>query len=150
MIKVYCEHGALTGDIKQLRRDGIITLVHFPYDPDSRLPNSGKGVPSGAKIKDLHMKIKELPGVIADYSESAYYGRIAEVIGVQNRRDALHIDSALKSGCLAMLTNDSDILNHRSTLEAELPLRFFHPERDILAFRSFLDSARDVNSRDVG
>ena len=66
MHKIYCEHGALTERLNALRDRRLIELVHFPYDPGSRLPNSSNGVPSAAMIADLNMMLDELPGVIAD------------------------------------------------------------------------------------
>jgi len=131
MQKVYCEHGALTLRLKDLRHRGIIQLIHFPYDPRSRLPNSSKGVPSAAMISDLNLTYDELPGVFDDYSGSPYYSRIAEIIGAQHRRDILHVDSAIKSGCVAFCTNDHDILDHRGAFEAEMPLRIFDPNAEI-------------------
>ena len=129
MLKIYCEHGALTKGLKAMRNQGLIELVHFPYDPDSTVPHSVIGVPSAAMIGDLNLTFDELPGVFADYTGSQHYSRIAEIVGIQNRRDILHLDSAVKSGCIAICTNDRDILDHRDALEAALPLRVFHPSR---------------------
>jgi len=35
-MKIYCEHGALTADVRALQREKRIELVYFPYDPGSR------------------------------------------------------------------------------------------------------------------
>lgn len=35
MVKIYCEHGALTSDLRMLQREGLVELIHFPYDPNS-------------------------------------------------------------------------------------------------------------------
>jgi hypothetical protein len=53
-----------------------------------------------------------------------------KIIGPENRRDALHIDSAYKTGCAAIVTNDGDIRDHKNELEALLGLLIFHPEMD--------------------
>ncbi len=127
--KVYCESGSLTKDIKKLGCSGSVEFVHFPYDPDShtrKIP--GIATPSSARIQDLNLPIKDLPGIIADYSASDRFDEILSIIGCSNRRDALHVDSAFKHGCSAFVTRDSDILNHKTELERLLGIRFFHPD----------------------
>jgi hypothetical protein len=130
-VRIYCEHAALTRRIKHLRRIGRIELIKFPYDPGSasrQIP--GYATPSGAQIRDLNLPISDLPGMIADYSGSAHFGEILSIVGHQNRRDALHVDSAFKSGCLAFITRDSDILDHKTRLEGILGIRFFDPDTE--------------------
>lgn len=126
---VYCEHGAMNRAIRRMARDRLIELVHFPYDPDSRSRHVQRlAVPSAAQIRDLHLPINELPGRISDYDGSAYLDRILAIVGAQHRRDALHLDSAVKTGCGAFITGDTDILSHRPELEVLLPLRILHPD----------------------
>ena len=126
---VYCEHGAMTPTIRGLARDGLIELVHFPYDPDSRSRHVSRlAAPSEAQIRDLHIPIDELPGRIDDYRGSPYLEQILRIIGRDNRRDALHLDSASKSGCIAFITADTDILLRRDELGALLGLRILHPD----------------------
>jgi hypothetical protein len=147
-VKVYAEHGALNQAIRRMQDAGRIELLHFPYDPDSRskaIP--GTAAPSAARIDDLHLPIGALPGKISDYEGSPHYPTILGILGAQNRRDALHVDSAFKSGCRALLTRDSDILTHRDRLEAVLGIRFFHPDRDEADFSRFV---ADQESRTPG
>jgi hypothetical protein len=126
--KVYCEAGALTQEIKNLGESGSIALVHFPYDPCSHTRSlTAVATPSSAEICDLNLPINELPGTIADYSGSIHLAEILSILGGQ-RRDALHVDSAFKQGCLAFVTPDKgDILKHKTELERLLGIRFFHP-----------------------
>ena len=64
-MRVYCEHGALTVEIKAWARTGRIELAHFPYDPDSHSRRIlGIAEPSNAQIRDLNLPIKDLPGTI--------------------------------------------------------------------------------------
>lgn len=142
MINVYVEHSALTDQIRALARAGSIELIHFPYDPDSRsqhLPN--RGVPSAAQWRDLNMPFSELPGTFDDYVGSEHLEAIVALIGRQNRRDALHVDSAFKSGCAAFLTRDTDILSQRAKLEQLLNLKFFHPDDDADNFARFVSQS---------
>jgi len=130
-MKVYCEHGALTFAIRKLARIARIELVHFPYDPDShtrRIP--GIAEPSTAQIRDLNLPIRNLPAAIENYKGSKRFDEILSILGRENRRDALHVDSAFKSGCLVFITQDSDILKHKAQLQDLLGIRFFHPDVD--------------------
>lgn len=130
-LRIYCEHGAFTARIKRLRRCSDIDIVHFPYDPDSNSHGfSSFANPSAAQIRDLNLPIGDLPGAPADYAGSSHFREILSILGPQNRRDAMHIDSAFKSGCSAFVTRDSDILRYRKGLEDLLGIRFFHPDED--------------------
>ncbi len=138
-MKIYCEHGALTARIKRLGRSGRIELVHFPYDPNSRsrrIPSIGR--PSNAQIRDLNLPIMHLPGAIADYSGSGHFDQILSILGPEHRRDALHVDSAFKSGCSAFITQDSDILKRKARLESLLGIRFFHPDAELSHLEQFI------------
>lgn len=137
-MRLYCEHGALTAQIRAMQHEGRITLLHFPYDPDSRSGRTQIATPSYAQIRDLNLPIDDLPGTFADYSASRHLERIRTILGPQHRRDALHIDSAVKSGCAAFLTRDSHILGRRVVLEAELGLKFFNPDTDAVEIERFV------------
>jgi hypothetical protein len=123
--RIYCEAGALTPEIKKLGRNA---LVHFPYDPRSHTrKHADISIPSSAEIQDLNLSINDLPGVIAEYSGSVHLTEILSILGKQNRRDALHVDSAFRQGCSAFVTPDKgDILEHKTDLERLLGIRFFH------------------------
>jgi len=125
--KIYCEHGALTREMKELRRSGNVELVHFPYDPDSHTQKMAVATPSKARIGDLNLSMEELPGLLTDYVPSSRFSEILNVVGGANRRDALHVDSALKEGCVAFVTCDGDVLKHASELEILLGIKFYHP-----------------------
>ena len=139
-MKVYCEHSAISPALRALQRDGKITLVHFPYDPDSRsAAHREVATPSAAQIRDLNLPFKDAPGTFDDYTGSDKLSQIRGLLGPEHRRDALHVDSAHKTGCRAFVTPDSDILEHRMVLEVLLGIRFFHPNADEAALVAFLD-----------
>lgn len=143
-MKVYCEHGALTARLRALQREGRIELVHFPYDPGATTKHiSPSAVPSDAQWRDLN--VKGWSGLAHttwnDFKGSERLPEIRKIIG--GRRDALHVDSAYKTGCRAFVTVDGDILNHRQQLEALLGVRVFHPERDAEALRRFIEDGGD-------
>ncbi len=73
--------------------------------------------------------------------ESVKHTEIERIVGRDNRRDVLHIDSAYKSCCACFFTRDrSDIIANRTELETLLGLRFFHPDDDWDRFLDFLNS----------
>jgi hypothetical protein len=139
MKKVYCEANCLTARVKILIEGGCTEFVHFPYDPDSHTTKiPGIGVPSEAQIRDLNLPVKDLPGKFADYSGSEHLNEIFLIIGDANRRDALHVDHAYKSGCSAFITADHHILDHKRELEGLLGIWFFNPDTDIGELEQFV------------
>ena len=138
-MKIYCEHNAMSADIRRVLHHANVELVHFPYDPDSQSRHVDViAAPSQAQIRDLNLPMRDLPGTSDDYSGSVHLDTIRSILGPQHRRDALHVDSAFKSCCVAFITRDSDILDHKAQLESFLGIRFFHPETDRNALQSFL------------
>jgi len=106
-MKVYCEHGALTKWLRVLQREGFVELVHFPYDADSHNSRTTTAsIPSEAQLQDLNLTIQELPGALEGYRASEHLPEILQILGAQNRRDALHVDTAFKNGCSAFVTHD--------------------------------------------
>ncbi len=84
-----------------------------------------------------------------DYVGSPGLEQIERILGggERTRRDAMHIDSAYKSGCRCFVTSDSDdIIDKRSELEPLLDIRFFHPNEDKEALLAFL-TGKSVNNR---
>ncbi len=139
-MKIYCEHGALTDELRAFQREGKIELVHFPYDPESRARAiAPSAVVSNAQWRDLNVKgWDDLGRTWGDFAGSEHLEKIKRIIGPENRRDALHVDSAYKTGCAAIVTVDNDILDHKDELEALLGLRVFHPQRDQAELRGFI------------
>jgi myo-inositol catabolism protein IolC len=138
-MKVYCETNAMYPSVRGILRRARIELVHFPHDRHSRSDHVDvMATPSRAQIRDLNCRIKDLPGKINDYSGSFHLEAILTIIGRNNRRDALHVDSAYKTGCAAFVTKDSDILDHAVELQSLLGIRFFHPANDFSALQAFI------------
>lgn len=148
-VKIYCEHGALTPELKALQRKGRVELVYFPYDEHAATKKiSPTAAPSDAQWDDLNVEGWSGLGHVAswdDFKGSEHLSGIRKIVGPSNRRDCLHVDSAYKSACQAFITTDSDILNHRQKLEELLGIRFFHPERDAEALRKFIEGTSLVS-----
>jgi hypothetical protein len=139
-MKIYCEHGALSGYLRALRNEGKIELIYFPYDPESRTRHiTPTAVPSEAQWRDMNMTFDELGNItFNDFTGSEHLQEICRIIGPDKRRDALHVDSAYKTGCKVMVTVDRDILDHKAELEMLLKLRIFHPENDKEDLKKFI------------
>ncbi len=140
MLKVYCEHGALSKKLRAHQRAGRIELIHFPYDPDSRSKHlSPSAKPSEAQWRDMNVAWNESEATWDEHSGSAYLDDIKSIIGASHRRDVLHVDSAYKTGCKIFITVDNDILSKKEELEPLLGMRIFHPEMDEAELESYLD-----------
>ncbi len=136
---IYCEHGALCRGLRRLRHEGRIRIASFPYEQRFGAM-SEVARPSGCHVDDLaHVTLAEMDFPIDDFAVSEVFKEIVHHVGLHNRVDCLHIDSAHKSGCRCFFTRDkTDILSQRSHLELLLGMRFFHPDEDWDAFLAFL------------
>lgn len=130
--KVYCEHGALTSKLKALQKSGRIELVHFPVDLTRSRSIHATAAPSKVRWQDLGLSWDESSFPWDQAVGSEKFVDILDVIGRQNRRDALHVDSAYKTGCACLVSADRDILNVRERLFDLLALKVFSPEEDTL------------------
>lgn len=142
-MKIYREHGAMKRWLRDLQRKGSVELVHFAYDCNSHTPKMATAaVASEGQIQDLNLPISELPGTLKDYCASEHLPEILEIVGARHRQDALHVDTALKVGCSAFVTCDTDILAHKQRLEAVVGIRLFNPDTDRDELEQFVSQNR--------
>jgi len=147
-MKIYCEHGALSKSLRNLRKKRRVELLHFPYDPHSHTDKiTTPTIPSAAQLQDLNLPFTELPGTWMDYRGSKHLPEILDILGSRNRRDALHVDTAVKNHCSAFVTCDNGILAHKVRLETALGIRFFHPDTDRYELEQFVATAREAEQR---
>jgi predicted HNH restriction endonuclease len=137
-IRVYCEHNAFRDELHRLQEEGKIEIINFPYEQKiTKKHHIAK--PSKAHWEDLNVPWNKMDWTWEEVNGSEKLKLIREIIG-RPRRDALHIDSAHKSGCKAFLTRDQKhIISKSDELESLLGIRFFHPDDQWEAFLSFLD-----------
>jgi len=137
--KVYCEHSAFRQELYQLQRDGLVELFTFPYEARTEKKHK-KAIPSKAKLADLkHLRLAEAHWRFSDFNGSEKLDQIRQILGPRTRRDALHIDSAYKTGCAAFLSRDcGHILAKAHELEQLLGMRFFHPDDQWDDFLKFI------------
>ncbi len=145
-MKVYCEHGALTKELRKLREQGLVKLVHFPYDRDGKSKRLEQAVPSEARHTDMANLTWDSVGNGSwqDFTASPHLDEIKCILGggKDNRRDALHIDSAYKSGCKCFVTRDKGITKKRAELEPLLGMRFYDPDEGREKMLSFITGSQ--------
>ena len=95
MIKVYCERGAFRKELKSLEKDGLVRLLHFPYEGRNRKV-AETDTPS-TLTADMTCWTADSMIRISDMCESDRYSEVLRCVGGNNWRDALHLDSAYKS-----------------------------------------------------
>jgi hypothetical protein len=139
--KVYCEHGAITPLLRALQKNGVIELIHFPYDPNSRSRRlSLCRLPSDAQWRDANLTWEQASGLAwDDFAKSDKLNSIVAIVGKDNRRDCLHLDSAFRSKCVCFLTEDTDIVGKSQPLTELLGMPIFSPRTDVAAIQSFLE-----------
>jgi len=148
VLKVYVERNAMRGWLTDLRRQGKIALVLFPYD--GRTPGGVQlATPSTWLTADMTIpisdmvestKLEQIRKIIRRKNEKKIMAP-AGLIGEETEGDARHLDSAYKSACRAFLTTDKqDILQHAAELESVLGFRLFHPDEDHDRFLAFINA----------
>ena len=144
--KVYCEHGALSARLKALKKEGKIELVHFPADLTRSKYLKASAVPSQVQFRDMGITFEEASFAWDEAVGSDKFDQIAAIVGHQNRRDALHVDSAYKTRCVCLVSEDKDILGVRDRLTELTGLRFFSSHEE--ALYAFLEESNRVAGSD--
>ena len=151
--RVYVERNAMRPWLTDLKRQGEIVLVLFPYDGhnpggvqlatpsvvtcDSTWVTWDMTIP--ISDMDASEKLEPIRKIIRRDNEKRIVAP-AGLIGDETEGDARHLDSAYKSGCRAFFTTDkTDILRHAAELEALLGFQLFHPDEDQDRFMAFIE-----------
>ena len=138
MIKIYCDSGGFRKELKELEKQGKIQLIMFPYENKNKKILS-KGVPSEMRWNDTRILTwGDMTGYAwGDFRGSDKYAEILLILGDNNRRDVLHLDSAYQNGCFCFLTRDKEhILRNKYEIARLLSLRIFHSDDDWKGFLS--------------
>lgn len=129
---VYCENGALSARLKALKRQGKIRLQNFPADEEPSKKISPVAAPPAAYWEDMGVNWEQIPVGFEKIAASEKFDEILKIIGRQNRRDALHVDSAYKTGAACIVSNDRHILDVGTKLRDLLGLQVFSPTDETL------------------
>ena len=137
--KVYCEHSAFRQELFQMQQDEIVELVNFPYEQEIKKKHQ-KGQPSDAKLYNLkHHRLGEAHWQFTDFGGSDKFAQICQILGPRAHFDALHVDSAYKTGCAVFFSRDcGHILAKAHELEQLLGMRFYHPDTQGDDFLKFI------------
>lgn len=137
-MKVYCERGAYSPKLRDLEKNGLITLIHFPYEGHNRNIKQ-QAIPSVVTVDCTYITAdSEIP--ISQCSESSKMESIRAIVGAQSEFDARHLDSVYKSECGCFLTPDKkDIADRAAPLEALLGFKVFHPPTQWEEFVAFVE-----------
>lgn len=137
-IRVYCEHGALRKELWGLQKKGIIEIINFPYEM-SITKKHRLAKPSKMLWQDGNVKWSEANWTWNEMNGSEKLESIIKILGPGTRCDALHIDSAYKTGCTAFLTPDRKHITAKAQkLENLLGIRFFHTDDNWDDFLSYI------------
>ena len=129
--EVYCELGAISSALKQLQHHEKIRLVHYPFDFAQSSKVKPTAAPSGY-WEDAGLQWQKSSHPWEAFGGSAKLAEIVAIIGKEHWQDALHVDSAFKTGCVCFVTEDTDILSVRDELHQSLGLPIFRPTDDAL------------------
>ncbi|HEX4892268.1 MAG TPA: hypothetical protein VFV47_03200 [Hyphomicrobiaceae bacterium] len=132
--EVYCELGAISPALKQLQHRKKIKLVHYPFDYSQSAKVKPTASPSG-NWEDAKLEWERSVHPWESFGGSAKLTEIVATIGKEHWRDALHVDSAFKTGCVCFVTEDTDILDVKDKLFQLLSLPIYSPaDEDLYAF----------------
>ena len=122
--EVYCELGAISPALRQLQHNKKITLVHYPFDFAQSTKVKSLAEPSG-NWGDAGLEWEKGVHPWESCGGSAKLSGIVSIVGRAHWKDALHVDSAFKTGCICFVTEDTDILNVRDKLQQLLGIPIF-------------------------
>ena len=109
MIKVHCDTGGYRPELKRMQQQAIITLVQFHYE--NRNKNAKKSAPPSKPTWDeMNYSWDELHNTTWNDlgKTSDQHSQIITIIGINNKRDIKHLDSAYMAGCKAFISSDKD------------------------------------------
>ena len=143
MVKIYCEDGSMTKEIKQLKKNSFIQLISFPFENYNRRTHNSKK-PSELTC-DTTLTFASSTMKIGDTGGSEIFCQIKDIIGKENFNDIRHVDTAYKEKCQLFISPDKkDIINKRERLFKLTGIKFFYCE-DIEEIRNYIKTLHPTN-----
>lgn len=146
MIKVYCDTGGYLKKLRELEREGVISVHQFKYENRNNKIRT-KIVPSDLRYGDTtNYTYGEFEKAVKTYGnmekKSGKLEAILDIIGKVNRDDAKHLDTAYLSGCKVFLTADkNDIWSNRVKIKELLGISIFLPKLEWECFEAFVQTS---------
>lgn len=144
MIKVYCDTGGYHKKLKELEREGLISVHQFKYENRNNRIQS-EVIPSDLRYGDtINYTYGEFSKAIKTYGDmgrkSGKLEAILDILGRDKKPDAKHLDSAYLSACKVFLTGDKDFELRRDELEELLGISIFITNIEWEAFEKLIRS----------
>lgn len=138
MLKIYCEDGATTKEIRKLGKKENIVLVSFPFENYNRRTTNAKKPSNLTWDSDLWTWDTDI--LFSDMEHSEIFTQLEKIIGPQNFNDIRHVDTAFKEKCQIFISPDKkDIINNSHALESVTGIKFFYCE-DLKGINNFINS----------
>jgi len=126
-IKIYCEAGAMTTEVRNLKTLKNVELIGFPFESKNRRVFTASQ-PSELTSDNDFVTVDNANIRISDTDKSEKFDKIAKIIGENHYNDVRHIDTAYKENCLIFISPDKgDIIDKAIELEKLTGIKFFHP-----------------------
>ncbi len=143
MIKIYCELGSLTKEIKQLKSERDLEFLYFPFENQTKKIKQSKK-PSNLLASNAFI-LSSSSILLKDTKYSDKYAEIESLIGKHNFRDIQHIDTAYKENCQILITPDKDdIANFRNEIFQLTNVMCFH-HSEINAIYRYIENLKNKN-----
>ena len=142
MLRVYCDTGGFRTELLELARTGKVSLFQFKYENRNRHIKQ-VATPSSPSWKQMNYTWDEMrrtpgfEGITYDNigDQSPKFHELLAVVGVSNRTDAQHLDSAYATKCSIFLTSDkNDIWSKREAIREVTGLVVLHVQDDWAEF----------------
>jgi hypothetical protein len=148
MLCVYCDSGGFRPELLDLARRGQISLFQFKYENRNRHIKQA-AVPSASTWEQMNYtwdEMRRTPGlesVTYDSigAQSSKFQELLGIVGVGNRTDAQHLDSAYATQCSVFLTSDKDdIWSKRDAIREVAGLTVLHVQDDWAQFLALAEA----------
>jgi len=123
-IKIYCEAGAMTTEVRNLKTLKNVELIGFPFESKNRRVFTASQ-PSELTSDNDFVTVDNANIRISDTDKSEKFDKIAKIIGENHYNDVRHIDTAYKENCL--IFRPLETLKARETEYPPYDDRFLHP-----------------------
>lgn len=126
-VKIYCEAGAMTTEVRNLKILENVELIGFPFESKNRRVFTASQ-PSELTSDNDFITADNTNIRVSDTDRSEKFLQIAKIIGENHYNDVRHIDTAYKENCKIFISPDKgDIIDKAIELERLTGIKFFHP-----------------------
>lgn len=126
MIKIYCEDGAVTKEVREIGKSTKFTLISFPFENRNQRTTDATR-PSHPTADSTFWTADNTRIKIGNTSFSEISNEVKDIIGLENFNDIRHFDAAYKEGAKIFITPDKkDIASKADSLFKISRIKVFH------------------------